>query len=1322
MKRFTFILCLISSTCFSQNGEFISNGFHENRIPKKPDAASLGSFGNVPVNYYTGLPDITVPLLSLSSGELSLPVSLQYNSAGVRVDEISGPVGLNWTLNAGGYVARSLNGIPDEDPTHGYLKYSSETDYYAESVTDQFSWAYDIQNKIRDAEPDEFTVVLPGRSLKFVFDKYGQAICVPRQNVSISKTIVNGKIERFTIIDENGVTYIFGDDTDAIEQRKIESFTFPIKIGYDFITHNGVVRYTGNDRFVSDFDGWLDIGTFGEKTIPFHNSKWYLISMESPVGDWISFDYQKNVTDLKYAGQPSVTRIGTVNVKLEQDGHGLNNTFAVREFGTTDPGSAPYPSSLGSIPPSQTDSYFEAYQANAGGAIGSHSVITESNITLAEIECSTGAKIVMGKSSGREDLPGAFKYDYLYEYNADGQGVRTLKLNYATVSASETDDYMWPSEGVMLYKSNFPETGYLYANFAKSKGDAMVANVKLKKYVFEGLKGYNYKRLFLESIDEISGTFVLRKNSFSYNMRDQMKRRTSPLFGAYGYSTQAVEPHNFWIKNNTWVWTANCLNPAAGKGTEDPVGPKIGLLTSITYATLGRTEFQYIVNQGNHLSSISDIDENGVIISQKQIEFEDEGFDKNGPIYVSYQDFKVDGSNKWIKNLVRSSSPQNAYWYTKGSPLGFGQVKVYHGTSTTHNGYEIFYYSGNIGLQAVPIVDRDGYGLATTDVPTEVRTTPTNIDDEIFQNKGTIPFARSTNNDHLRGLLLRHEIFDKDGILVKKSDNHYRVNPNLYFPDNVYGLSAASYVYSSEDETSFWEGRYTEPVTRKRVGRYKISSDWLVLEKTQEYFYDQNDANKVITKSTTYSYDKANMQLVEVRTNQLDDPSTQIVSKTKYPTHTDYAYPKTCVVNYNNCVAACSGDGSARCVRLCEQSLNSCVDYSGLPETDALTRFRKIHLVNTPIESQKYLEQNSVSRLVNATVSKFTLVGGKTWIKPSGIWLLNKPQTSGEYIESKVNSSGEFTTDVASKMRKVQTYENFDLVTGRLLSESSLGGIPTTYAWGHNNSLIVSQTVNPGIYQHTSTFSHRPSVGVTAITDANQISTQFEFDGFNRLKYVKDYNGHIMSRHRYHYKSDNESMLATLAFSGNQTANGTATISVTHNPTEFGQTSYQWDFGDGAQTTNTSNLTYHSYSSAGTFQVKVTVTNPEYGSSSASQPITINPVLSAQVCVDGPQSGDRCIAGTITYGDCTVSADQWSPTFFKVNTSGGCSGTQTYEWKYYTAQYPSGQIFGGSYSQVQAPPVVGEYTVKCRVIDGCGTEFTTSEIYVNLTQSNCDQN
>ena len=108
MKLFTTsIVCLFFITvCLAQ-----SNPSESIKFPS-PNAASIGKYGDIPISYHTGVPNISIPIHTISAGSLSVPVSLSYHSSGVRVDELASWVGLGWSLSDVGMITRSINGGP----------------------------------------------------------------------------------------------------------------------------------------------------------------------------------------------------------------------------------------------------------------------------------------------------------------------------------------------------------------------------------------------------------------------------------------------------------------------------------------------------------------------------------------------------------------------------------------------------------------------------------------------------------------------------------------------------------------------------------------------------------------------------------------------------------------------------------------------------------------------------------------------------------------------------------------------------------------------------------------------------------------------------------------------------------------------------------------------------------------------------------------------------------------------------------------------------------------------------------------------------------
>lgn len=85
-----------------------------NPLPPSPEVESLININDFSVDYFRGKPQISVPIFTVVSGDLEIPITLDYVSGGRRMDAEAGCVGYNWTLSASAAIGRTVMGHPDE--------------------------------------------------------------------------------------------------------------------------------------------------------------------------------------------------------------------------------------------------------------------------------------------------------------------------------------------------------------------------------------------------------------------------------------------------------------------------------------------------------------------------------------------------------------------------------------------------------------------------------------------------------------------------------------------------------------------------------------------------------------------------------------------------------------------------------------------------------------------------------------------------------------------------------------------------------------------------------------------------------------------------------------------------------------------------------------------------------------------------------------------------------------------------------------------------------------------------------------------------------
>lgn len=170
-------------------------------IPPAPEAFALTRYGNNPIGLSTGAVQYSLPLYTISTGNFSIPLSVSYSSNGLKVDEVSGRVGMQWKMDFAGVITRSVIGDPDEQPSYTPPTHdvSSNAFYNFLQVAGQNGTG------AKSFQPDIFTYAFPGYTGKFIINE-GTIVQIPYNNLKIVKTTFD-----FTITTPDGIVYSFGN-------------------------------------------------------------------------------------------------------------------------------------------------------------------------------------------------------------------------------------------------------------------------------------------------------------------------------------------------------------------------------------------------------------------------------------------------------------------------------------------------------------------------------------------------------------------------------------------------------------------------------------------------------------------------------------------------------------------------------------------------------------------------------------------------------------------------------------------------------------------------------------------------------------------------------------------------------------------------------------------------------------------------------------------------------------------------------------------------------------------------------------------------------
>lgn len=304
-------------------------------LPPAPEAAAMKEYVDVPVNMYSGIPQMSIPIHAIQGREITVPITLSYHANGIRVAEEASWVGLGWNLSAGGMITREIRDNDDfgeinfwdggnqlslpyattvgklpKDPSYtsenqfiyhddrttsatldncdgtqdDYCNYETidgstgvKQDFCGETFSN-----LDPNSNLRriDTEPDLFTFSFGGYSGKFIYDKKtGQYIPMSSQAISIEMPGTNE--EPYWIVSTpDGKKYFFGETTLGRQLHYSLSYT---------LQSNGRGEDELGDPTCSNCFSQPD-----DQPKRSYISTWYLQRIEAPNGDKVDFIYEKD--------------------------------------------------------------------------------------------------------------------------------------------------------------------------------------------------------------------------------------------------------------------------------------------------------------------------------------------------------------------------------------------------------------------------------------------------------------------------------------------------------------------------------------------------------------------------------------------------------------------------------------------------------------------------------------------------------------------------------------------------------------------------------------------------------------------------------------------------------------------------------------------------------------------------------------------------------------------------------------------------------------------------------------------------------------------
>lgn len=228
-------------------------------------------------------------------------------------------------------------------------------------------------------------------------------------------------------------------------------------------------------------------------------------------------------------------------------------------------------------------------------------------------------------------------------------------------------------------------------------------------------------------------------------------------------------------------------------------------------------------------------------------------------------------------------------------------------------------------------------------------------------------------------------------------------------------------------------------------------------------------------------------------------------------------------------------------------------DFSGATASDDFSKgintLLNNNMLDIPIETYSIGKDASGNDiLLSAVLNRINPL--KPVIDESYRIELDKPILFAQFMPSYINGSGGFTKD--TKYKSWVLYSKYDLYNN-IQQQQETKGVIVSYLYGYGSQYPVAKIVNSdyitasafinqsildnpptdaamrteldkirtglaGTKALVTTYTYAPLIGITSQTDPSGHTTYYEYDGLNRLKTVKDQDGHIIKTYDYQYQ------------------------------------------------------------------------------------------------------------------------------------------------------------------------------------------------------------
>lgn len=1157
---------------------FFSQEILEDSYVKLPeqfnDFSNYTEKGNVDLK--SGKFGLNIPFYTIGDKYVQIPIGLNYSTSGVKINETSSDVAIGWNLVGECFIKRELKGQPDEltEKTGIHDLYSgknsrNDSNFYFTGVigntaskrgsaTSHFSnnfltnfpnfstlkclnleittnevdailakKAKDSKFSEIDTERDIFTFSVGERSFKFIlkikdqfqieYDNTPDQEIIEQQfeavplddsgikieyfisNINHYKSWQNGNryrndpdkaITKFIVTDKNGVIYTF-DKVEFNDNEYIRTvFNQNYPVGHDL----RMFQYTLEQTYIG---------------------KWHLTTVVTPDGR-IQFNYLNNVKT-KFKREVPRKHVGLYlnhktnlsppllennqntpiyDIEFGVEGFKLSNIEYIRkckivfDYDDNRPDCSQGGKNLKQI---TLKSYF-----------GEDNLQTIKSFTLQKniynykgVQDSYNYRIFLSEIIDSENLN---SYKFFYQnpelIPARNQYWKTDLFGYYANNSSNTTNspifsslYVQPYDNngnkISYYSKSDSNQFYIYSGFQKYTSPVLVKYGTMNKIEFptKGSLEIEYEsNVFFDSSLQVVNQFGpgVRVKKLSYLDFDSQikfeKKYKYELFGtnnssgnliykpSYAYFTNYAVNNEFEFNADTFIETLNS---------------KI-------------VTFKRLTDSGKTINQIA---EKMICLSTHPLGNQSDQFG-NEIVYTNVREYNelnngyIDNYFYYNKNEIKSevnsfSGPSDDL--TFGPQANYGDGNCYYvGTSSSGlTAFTMDVWSGNLSANYLPL--KVLYGLVEK------------------KGQDVFPFPENqyfNEKSYLYGKLTSRKYYNNLNVLLKEEDYEYDLNSNDFinykYINNVTLDYLNTHIYEANNsnkdlKTSRLENTGIYFYTTNSIHFQRPTN--LIKKNIKNYF----QGNSIINHEE-FMYDSQNL----LSNHKFMFNDKEVLIALKYPYD---------LVNYNSIQAS---EESAISNLIQRNFLDKIIHKSIFERRNGTSSFELLSS-----EHNEYFDFNLNITEPKLKIKKTTKSDTNTYNLAemfSEYEIISYYKDMPREIKTRDNKITTLLWDYNHNNNLIAKVENSNFIDIPIqiynqIESSSEGGTETALL----AALAALRTALPNAM--ITSYTYKPLIGVSTVTDARGRKTTYHYDAFNRLDYVEDHEGNVLSKNEYHYKN-----------------------------------------------------------------------------------------------------------------------------------------------------------------------------------------------------------